>query len=90
MIAKLVIEGRYAAPYTPDGVYAELRVMEINRKRLRRTFSEKEVILSRKGCTLMQKCDIITLRTDVNLESNYFAHCRIFEKLIPCVLLVTG
>ena len=34
VIAKLVIEGRYAAPYTPDGVYADLRIMEINRKRL--------------------------------------------------------
>lgn len=34
VIAKLVIEGRYATPYTPDGVYADLRVMEINRKRL--------------------------------------------------------
>ena len=75
MIAKLVIEGRYAAPYTPDGVYADLRVMEINRKRLRRTFSEKEVILSRKGYALMQKCDIITLRTVVYLENNYLAYC---------------
>ena len=25
VIAKLVIEGRYSAPYTPDGVYADLR-----------------------------------------------------------------
>ena len=25
VIAKLVIEGRYCAPYTPDGVYADLR-----------------------------------------------------------------
>ena len=26
VIAKLVIEGRYSAPYTPDGAYADLRV----------------------------------------------------------------
>ena len=34
VIAKLVIEGRYSAPYTPDGVYADLRIMVANRKRL--------------------------------------------------------
>lgn len=34
VIAKLVIEGRYSAPYTPDGVYADLRIMTNNRKRL--------------------------------------------------------
>ncbi len=36
VIAKLVIEGRYSAPYTPDGVYADLRIMAANRKRLNR------------------------------------------------------
>ena len=35
VIAKLVTEGRYSAPYTPDGVYADLRIMVTNRKRLR-------------------------------------------------------
>jgi len=34
VIAKLVIEGRYSEPYTPDGVYADLRIMVSNRKRL--------------------------------------------------------
>jgi transposase len=34
VIAKLVIEGRYSAPYTPDGVYADLRVLTTNRKRI--------------------------------------------------------
>ena len=36
VIAKLVIEGRYSEPYTPDGVYADLRIMAANRKRLNR------------------------------------------------------
>ena len=34
MIAKLVTEERYSAPYTPDGVYADLKIMMANRKRL--------------------------------------------------------
>ncbi len=34
VIAKLVTEGRYSKPYTPDGVYADLRVMAANRKRI--------------------------------------------------------
>ena len=34
VIAKLVIEGRYSEPYTPEGVYADLRIMVSNRKRL--------------------------------------------------------
>ena len=34
VIAKLVIEGRYSAPYTPDGVYADLRVLTTNRKQI--------------------------------------------------------
>lgn len=34
VIVKLVIEGRYCSPYTPDGVYADLRIMVANRKRL--------------------------------------------------------
>lgn len=36
VIAKLVIEGRYSTPYTPGGVYADLRIMAANRKRLNR------------------------------------------------------
>ena len=40
MIAKLVIEGRYSAPYTPDGVYADLRIMVANRKRLTRELTQ--------------------------------------------------
>ena len=34
VIAKLVIGGRYSEPYVPDGIYADLRVMAANRKRL--------------------------------------------------------
>ncbi|MGN0246593.1 MAG: transposase [Lachnospiraceae bacterium] len=34
VIAKLVTEGRYSAPYTLDGVYDNLRIMVANRKRL--------------------------------------------------------
>lgn len=34
VIAKLVTQGRYSAPYTPDGVYADIRIMMANRKRL--------------------------------------------------------
>ena len=40
VIAKLVIEGRYCAPYTPDGVYADLRIMAANRKRLIRELTQ--------------------------------------------------
>ncbi|KAB1435909.1 IS110 family transposase [Candidatus Galacturonibacter soehngenii] len=40
VIAKLVIEGRYSAPYTPDGVYADLRIMASNRKRLIRELTQ--------------------------------------------------
>jgi transposase len=40
VIAKLVIEGRYSEPYTPDGVYADLRVMVNNRKRLIREITQ--------------------------------------------------
>lgn len=34
VIAKMAIEGRYSAPYTLDGVYADLRIMVANRKRV--------------------------------------------------------
>ena len=40
VIAKLVIEGRYSIPYTPDGVYADLRIMVSNRKRLVRELTQ--------------------------------------------------
>ena len=40
VIAKLVIEGRYCAPYTPDGVYADLRIMAANRKRVIRELTQ--------------------------------------------------
>lgn len=40
VIAKLVIEGRYSEPYTPDGVYADLRVMVANRKRIVREITQ--------------------------------------------------
>lgn len=40
VIAKLVIEGRYSTPYTPDGVYADLRIMAANRKRLIRELTQ--------------------------------------------------
>ena len=40
VIAKLVIEGRYSTPYTPDGVYADLRIMVVNRKRLIRELTQ--------------------------------------------------
>ena len=40
VIAKLVIEGRYSIPYTPDGVYADLRIMVANRKRLVRELTQ--------------------------------------------------
>ena len=40
VIAKLVTEGRYSAPYTPDGVYADLRIMVVNRKRLIREMTQ--------------------------------------------------
>lgn len=40
VIAKLVIDGRYSAPYTPDGVYADLRIMVANRKRLIREITQ--------------------------------------------------
>ena len=33
VIVKLVIEERYSASYTPDGVYADLKIMVVNRKR---------------------------------------------------------
>ena len=39
VIAKLVTEG-YSAPYTPDGVYADLRIMVTNRKRLIREMTQ--------------------------------------------------
>lgn len=40
VIAKLVIEGRYSESYTPDGVYADLRIMVANRKRLIRELTQ--------------------------------------------------
>ena len=40
VIAKLVIDGRYSIPYTPDGVYADLRIMVANRKRLVRELTQ--------------------------------------------------
>lgn len=40
VIAKLVIDGRYSSPYTPDGVYADLRIMVNNRKRLIRELTQ--------------------------------------------------
>ena len=40
VIAKLVIEVRYCAPYTPEGVYADLRIMASNRKRLIRELTQ--------------------------------------------------
>ena len=40
VIAKLVIEGRYSEPYMPHGVYADLRIMVANRKRLIREFTQ--------------------------------------------------
>ena len=40
VIPKLVLEGRYSAPYTPDGVYADLRIMVANRKRLIREITQ--------------------------------------------------
>lgn len=40
VIAKLVIEGRYSSSYTPDGVYADLRIMVANRKRLIRELTQ--------------------------------------------------
>lgn len=40
VIAKLVTEGRYSAPYTPDGVYADLRIMVANCKRLIREMTQ--------------------------------------------------
>ena len=40
VIAKLVTEGRYSAPYTPDGVYADLRIMVTNRRRLIREMTQ--------------------------------------------------
>ena len=40
VIAKLVIDGRYSAPYTPDGVYADLRVLITNRLRLVREITQ--------------------------------------------------
>ena len=40
VIAKLVIEGRYSIPYIPDGVYADLRIMVANRKRLVRELTQ--------------------------------------------------
>lgn len=40
VIAKLVIEGRYSEPYTPDGVYADLRIMTTNRQRIIRELTQ--------------------------------------------------
>ncbi len=40
VIAKLVIDGRYSAPYTPDGVYADLRVLITNRQRISREITQ--------------------------------------------------
>lgn len=34
VIAKLVVDGRYSSPYTPDGIYADLRIIVNNRKRI--------------------------------------------------------
>ena len=40
VIAKLVTKGRYSLPYTPQGVYADLRVMVTNRQRLIREITQ--------------------------------------------------
>ena len=40
VIAKLVTEGRYSLPYTPDGVYADLRVLTTNRQRIIRELTQ--------------------------------------------------
>lgn len=40
VIAKLVTEGRYSEPYTPDGVYADLRIMMTNRQRINRELTQ--------------------------------------------------
>lgn len=40
VIAKLVTEGRYSLPYTPDGVYADLRVLITNRQRIIRELTQ--------------------------------------------------
>lgn len=40
VIAKLVTEGRYSLPYTPQGVYADLRVIVTNRQRLIREITQ--------------------------------------------------
>lgn len=45
VIAKLVIEGRYSSPYTPDGVYADLRIRIANQKRLVRELSRSKTDL---------------------------------------------
>lgn len=41
-ITKLIIEGRCSAPYTPDGVYADLRIMVANHKRLVRELTQNK------------------------------------------------
>ena len=40
VIAKLVTEGRYSEPYTPAGVYADLRIMTTNRQRIIRELTQ--------------------------------------------------
>ena len=40
VIAKLVTKGRYSSPYIPNGVYADLRIMVANRKRLIRELTQ--------------------------------------------------
>ncbi|MDE6949856.1 MAG: hypothetical protein K2P64_02910 [Lachnospiraceae bacterium] len=43
MIAKLGIEGRYSALYTPVGVYADLKIMAANRRRLIRELTQIKI-----------------------------------------------
>ena len=40
VIAKLVTKGRYSSQYIPNGVYADLRIMVANRKRLIRELTQ--------------------------------------------------
>ena len=40
VIAKLVTEGRYSVPNTPDGAYADLRVLTTNRQRIIRELTQ--------------------------------------------------
>ncbi len=45
VIAKLVTKGRYSSPYIPNGVYADLRIMVANRKRLIRELPKSKTDL---------------------------------------------